>query len=78
MQALRKLIEQGEIDPSFVISSGYRLMLSPRLYKTFPDKQDHCTKVSRDPWAKETTGKAAQRPLTETDAGYRHQRRHLI
>jgi hypothetical protein len=54
------------------------LMLSPRLYKTFPDKQDHCTKVSRDPWAKETTGKAAQQALTETDAGYRHQRRHLI
>jgi threonine dehydrogenase-like Zn-dependent dehydrogenase len=31
----------------------------PKMYKTFPDKQDHCKKVSRDPWAKEATGKAA-------------------
>jgi hypothetical protein len=28
MQALRERIEQGEIDPSFVISYRYRLMLS--------------------------------------------------
>lgn len=58
MQALRERIEQSEIDPSFVTSYRVPIDAVPK-YKTFPDKQDHCTKVSRDPWAKEATGEAA-------------------
>ncbi|MGO4706408.1 zinc-dependent alcohol dehydrogenase [Microvirga sp. 2MCAF38] len=42
---LLKRIEQGDIDPSFVITHRATLEEGPRLYKTFRDKKDGCIKV---------------------------------
>ena len=38
-------IEEGRIDPSFVITHTADLAEGPRLYRTFRDKQDSCVKV---------------------------------
>ena len=51
MQPLLERIGRGEIDPSFVISHRVPIDKAPEMYKTFRDKQDHCTKVVLDPWA---------------------------
>jgi threonine dehydrogenase-like Zn-dependent dehydrogenase len=51
MQPLLERIEKGEIDPSFVISHRVPIDSAPQMYKTFRDKEDHCTKVVLDPWA---------------------------
>lgn len=42
---LLKRIEQGEIDPTFVITHRARLDDGPRMYETFRDKKDGCIKV---------------------------------
>jgi threonine dehydrogenase-like Zn-dependent dehydrogenase len=42
---LLKLIEDGRIDPSFVITHKVALEKGPEMYKTFRDKQDGCIKV---------------------------------
>lgn len=47
-QLLRR-IEEGEIDPSFVITHRAGLEEGPELYKTFRDKQDGCIKVVLKP-----------------------------
>jgi threonine dehydrogenase-like Zn-dependent dehydrogenase len=46
---LLKLIEDGKIDPSFVITHRAPLEEGPELYKTFRDKQDGCIKVVLKP-----------------------------
>jgi threonine dehydrogenase-like Zn-dependent dehydrogenase len=46
---LLKRIEEGEIDPSFVITHRAPLEDGPALYKTFRDKQDGCIKVVLTP-----------------------------
>jgi threonine dehydrogenase-like Zn-dependent dehydrogenase len=46
---LLKLIEQGTIDPSFVITHTIGLEEGPEYYKTFRDKQDGCIKVVLKP-----------------------------
>jgi len=51
MQPLLQRIENGEIDPSFVISHRVPIDSAPEMYKTFGDKKDNCTKVVLDPWA---------------------------
>ncbi|MCJ8139972.1 zinc-dependent alcohol dehydrogenase [Falsirhodobacter halotolerans] len=43
------LIEEGKIDPSFVITHKGRLEDGPELYKTFRDKADGCIKVVLNP-----------------------------
>lgn len=48
-EPLLKLIEDGSIDPSFVISHRAPLADAPALYKTFRDKEDGCTKVVLTP-----------------------------
>jgi threonine dehydrogenase-like Zn-dependent dehydrogenase len=50
LQPLLRRIEQGEIDPSFVITHRLRLDDAPGAYRTFRDKQDECIKVVLDPW----------------------------
>ena len=50
LQPLLRRIEQGEIDPSFVISHRVSLEEAPAAYRTFRDKQDQCVKVVLDPW----------------------------
>ncbi len=46
---LLQLIEDGKIDPSFVITHTASLQDGPELYKTFRDKQDSCIKVVLKP-----------------------------
>lgn len=46
---LLQLIEEGKIDPSFVITHVGPLEKGPELYKTFRDKQDGCIKVVLKP-----------------------------
>ena len=51
MQPLFERIQNGEIDPSFVISHRVPINEAPNMYKVFRDKEDECTKVVLDPWA---------------------------
>jgi threonine dehydrogenase-like Zn-dependent dehydrogenase len=51
MQPLLERVQNGDIDPSFVISHRVPIDRAPEMYKVFRDKQDHCTKVVLDPWA---------------------------
>jgi threonine dehydrogenase-like Zn-dependent dehydrogenase len=46
---LLRRIEQGQIDPSFVITHTVSLEEGPDMYKTFRDKQDGCIKVVMKP-----------------------------
>jgi len=46
---LLRRIEQGELDPSFVITHERPLAEGPELYKTFRDKKDGCIKVVLKP-----------------------------
>lgn len=49
LKPLLELIEQGKIDPSFVISHTLSLDEAPEGYKMFRDKQHECTKVVLKP-----------------------------
>jgi threonine dehydrogenase-like Zn-dependent dehydrogenase len=42
-------IEEGQIDPSFVITHSVGLEQGPEMYKTFRDKKDGCIKVVMKP-----------------------------
>lgn len=42
---LVKRIDDGQIDPSFVITHRAKLDQGPEMYKTFRDKKDNCIKV---------------------------------
>jgi threonine dehydrogenase-like Zn-dependent dehydrogenase len=46
---LLRHIENGDIDPSFVVTHRARLDDAPELYKTFRDKEDGCIKVVMKP-----------------------------
>ena len=46
---LLRRIEEGQIDPSFVITHKVGLDQGPEMYKTFRDKQDGCIKVFISP-----------------------------
>ncbi|MBV9076624.1 MAG: glutathione-dependent formaldehyde dehydrogenase [Methylobacteriaceae bacterium] len=46
---LLRRIEEGQIDPSFVITHKVSLEDGPAMYKTFRDKQDGCIKVFIQP-----------------------------
>jgi len=52
---LMRLIEEGKIDPTFVITHVAPLEQGPDLYKTFRDKEDGCIKVVLKPGLTETT-----------------------
>ena len=45
LEPLMKRIEEGEIDPSFLITHRITLEEGPEAYKTFRDKKDGCIKV---------------------------------
>ena len=49
LQPLLKRIEQGEIDPSFVITHRLKLSDAPKAYETFRSKKDGCIKVMLTP-----------------------------
>jgi threonine dehydrogenase-like Zn-dependent dehydrogenase len=46
---LLRRIEEGQIDPSFVITHTVGLEDGPEMYRTFRDKQDGCVKVVMKP-----------------------------
>jgi threonine dehydrogenase-like Zn-dependent dehydrogenase len=46
---LLRRIQEGQIDPSFVITHQVSLADGPQMYKTFRDKQDGCIKVVMKP-----------------------------
>ncbi|HKR85455.1 MAG TPA: zinc-dependent alcohol dehydrogenase [Terriglobales bacterium] len=50
MEPLLRRVQNGEIDPSFVITHRLGLDEAPGAYKTFRDKQEQCIKVVLDPW----------------------------
>jgi threonine dehydrogenase-like Zn-dependent dehydrogenase len=49
LRPLLELIEQGKIDPSFVVSHRLRLDEAPQGYAMFRDKQHECIKVVLKP-----------------------------
>ena len=49
LEPLLQRIEQGEIDPSFVITHRLKLEEAPEAYKTFRDKKEGCIKVILTP-----------------------------
>jgi len=53
LRPLLDLIEQGRIDPSFIISHHLPLEEAPRGYQMFRDKEDHCTKIVLKPGMKQ-------------------------
>ena len=46
---LLRRIEEGQIDPSFVITHTVPLEQGPEMYKVFRDKRDSCIKVVLKP-----------------------------
>ena len=48
---LMSRIQNGEIDPSFVITHRLSLEEAPRGYEIFKKKEEGCIKVVMDPWA---------------------------
>jgi threonine dehydrogenase-like Zn-dependent dehydrogenase len=52
LKPLLELIEQGRIDPSFVISHHMALEDAPEGYRMFRDKQDECIKIVLKPGMK--------------------------
>jgi threonine dehydrogenase-like Zn-dependent dehydrogenase len=46
---LLRRIEEGQIDPSFVVTHTEYLSVGPAMYRTFRDKQDSCIKVVLKP-----------------------------
>ena len=46
---LLRRIEEGQIDPSFVITHTARLEDGPEMSRVFRDKQDSCVKVVLKP-----------------------------
>ena len=50
MDKLLQQVQQGNIDPSFVITHRFPLDQAPQAYRLFRDKQDECIKVILDPW----------------------------
>jgi threonine dehydrogenase-like Zn-dependent dehydrogenase len=57
---LMKLIEDGKIDPSFVITHIAPLEQGPELYQTFREKKDGCIKVVLKPGMKETAAQTVK------------------
>jgi threonine dehydrogenase-like Zn-dependent dehydrogenase len=49
LRPLLERIQNGEIDPSFVISHTMSLSDAPKGYEMFKNKEDHCTKVVLKP-----------------------------
>jgi hypothetical protein len=54
LRTLLERIENGDIDPSFVITHTAPLEKGPDLYQTFRDKKDGCIKVVLKPGMKES------------------------
>jgi threonine dehydrogenase-like Zn-dependent dehydrogenase len=51
LKPLLNLIQEGRIDPTFVVTHTVPLDQAPQMYRTFNNKQDECIKVVLKPWA---------------------------
>src|ERR1700761_7246596 len=51
MRPLLERIENGQIDPSYIISHRITLDEAPEMYKVWRDKKENVTKIVIDPWA---------------------------
>ncbi len=51
---LMKVIEKGEIDPSFLLTHTLSLREGSEGYKMFKNKSDNCMRVAFDPWLEPT------------------------
>jgi threonine dehydrogenase-like Zn-dependent dehydrogenase len=51
MKPLLERIENGQIDPSYIISHRITLKQAPEMYKVWRDKKENVTKIVIDPWA---------------------------
>ncbi len=49
MRPLLERIQQGDIDPTFIITHRLALADAPKGYELFKDKLDHCMKVVLTP-----------------------------
>ncbi|RYG18515.1 MAG: glutathione-dependent formaldehyde dehydrogenase, partial [Caulobacteraceae bacterium] len=49
LEPLMRKIEEGAIDPSFLITHKIRLEDGPDMYKTFQEKKDGCVKIVINP-----------------------------
>ena len=52
---LLRLIEEGKIDPSFIITHTLPLEQAPEGYRIFREKEDSCIKVVLKPWLEPPT-----------------------
>jgi threonine dehydrogenase-like Zn-dependent dehydrogenase len=50
LKPLLKSVEDGKIDPSFLISHRVGIEEVPQMYKIWRDKKDQVTKIVIDPW----------------------------
>jgi len=53
MKPLLERIENGQIDPSYIISHRITLDEVPEMYKVWRDKKERVTKIVIDPWAEQ-------------------------
>jgi threonine dehydrogenase-like Zn-dependent dehydrogenase len=49
-EPLMKMIAEGRIDPSFIVTHRAPIDQAPEMYKRFRDKEDNCIKVVLKPW----------------------------
>jgi threonine dehydrogenase-like Zn-dependent dehydrogenase len=52
---LLQLIEEGKIDPSFIVTHTMPLEQAPEGYRIFQEKEDRCIKVVLKPWLEPPT-----------------------
>jgi threonine dehydrogenase-like Zn-dependent dehydrogenase len=50
LEPLLQLVENGEVDPSFIITHTVPIDDGPQMYRTFREKEDGCVKVVLKPW----------------------------
>jgi threonine dehydrogenase-like Zn-dependent dehydrogenase len=65
LRPLLDLIEQGRIDPSFVISHTMSLDEAPEGYRIFRDKQDECVKIVLKPGMQKGGERREEQPRSE-------------
>ena len=59
MKPLLKTVEEGKIDPTFLISHRVGIEEVPDMYKIWRDKKDQVTKIVIDPWQDQIGNKIA-------------------
>ena len=50
LEKLFKIVSEGKLDPSFVITHKLPLEKAPQAYELFKHKEENCIKVVLNPW----------------------------